>query len=55
MCAVALIAEPCQADVVVMVKFGGVQLARFKGLQDRIVAHGRSSEVEFHRDLFPSK
>src|SRR3981189_1330510 len=42
--------EPRQADVVGVVKFAGIQLARFKCLHKHIVAQGRSSEVEFHRE-----
>ena len=47
--------EPRQADVVRVVKFGGIQLTRFKRPNKRVVGEGRSSEVEFHKDLFPSK
>jgi hypothetical protein len=41
--------------VVGVVKFAGIELARLKCLHKRTVAHGRSSEVEFHVDLFVSK
>src|SRR5882757_11523096 len=52
--AVTLNAKPGQSNMVVVVKFGGVQPAIFKRLQDGIVAHGRSSKTEFHRNLSPS-
>jgi hypothetical protein len=47
-------AKPRQADVVGVMKFGRIELACLKPLQKRIVAHGHSSEVEFHRDLSPA-
>jgi DNA-binding phage protein len=47
--AVAPNKEPRQADVIRVVKSGGIQLALFKRPQNRIVAHGGGSEVEFHR------
>jgi hypothetical protein len=46
--------QPREADVIGVVKSGRIQLARLKGLHEGIVAHGRSSEVEFRGNLFPS-
>jgi hypothetical protein len=48
---VVLEVEPRQTDVVGMVKLAGIQLARFKRPNKHVVAHGRSSEVEFHGGL----
>src|SRR5258708_31369989 len=42
--------EPRHADVVGVVKFVGIELARFKRAHKCVVAQGRSSEVEFHRE-----
>jgi hypothetical protein len=53
--ALASYAEPCQADVICVVKFGRIELAVFKRSQKLIVAQGRSSEVEFHRSLSSTK